>query len=324
MELATGYWGAMVLLTLNEKRVFSELGSGSSTAESLAESLSLDPRALGYLLDAGVGLGVLEHDGESYANTTESELFLVEGSPAFMGGGLKYALDTYPVWGRLPEAISTGEAQVPAEAYLGDDPERTRRFVYAMHDRAKPTALGLSRGLDLRGKRRLLDIAGGSGAYSLIACRQNPELCSVLFDLPAVIDVAREIIEAEGMSQCIELVAGDFHDAEAAFGEGFDAVFLNGVLHRERESFCRTLIARARAAMVEGGRIFISDVMLDEEGHGPLFSTLFAMNMLLTAPGGGAHSTSAHEAWLRDAGFRDVRVTDLPPPATHTLLSAVA
>jgi predicted O-methyltransferase YrrM len=309
MDLATGYWASMVLLTLDDLEVFTRIDQGVCTVADLAAVAGLDVRALRFLLDAGVNLGLLERDGERYRNGPEADAFLVAGRPAFLGGGLKYALDSYPVWGRLPAAVRSGEAQA-----------RTRRFVYAMHHRSKPTALGLGAGIDLSGCRRLLDVGGGSGAYSVMFCRRHPELRATLIDLPGVLEVTAEIVAAEGVADRIELRAGDYH--RDPLGEGYDAVFLNGMLHRETAAACRALSERVHTAMAPGGRLFVTDVMLDETGHGPLFPTLFALNMLLTAPGGGAHSTADQIAWLEAAGFVDVAAAPLPHPATHTLISA--
>ncbi len=321
MELATGYWASMVLLSLNELGVFSSLGEKGASVVEVADKLGLDARALRFLLDGGVNLGLLDRRDDRYLNTPESDAFLVEGSPTFMGGGLKYALDTYPAWGQLPAAIRTGEPQLAASEYLGDDKERTRRFVYAMHHRAKPTAFGLGRGIDLTGCRRLLDLGGGSGVYSILFCQKHAELEATLFDLPGVLEVAGEIVAAEGVSDRVRLQPGDYHTD--SLGEGrYDAVFLNGILHRESEEFTRGLIERVKGCMAPEGRVFITDVMLDETGHGPLFPTLFALNMLLSAPGGGAHSTASQSEWLEEAGFSDIQVAPLPQPAIHTLISA--
>jgi len=318
MELATGYWASMVLLALNELRVPTRLSQGAATAATLARELSLDERALGYLLDAASELGLLRRDGQHYANTLETETFLVAGKPTFLGGGLAYDLDVYPAWGQLPAAIRQGAPQLPADSYLGGDPERTRRFVYGMHSRALATARGIADALDLAGRRHLLDLGGGSGAFSLLLCRRYPTLRSTLLDLPGVVAVAAEIIAADGLTERITLQPGDFHEAQ--LGAGFDCALLNGILHREPPEFCRELIHRVHDALLPGGLIVLGDVMLDAQGHGPLFPLLFALNMLLTAPGGGAHATSAHVEWLAQAGFAEIRVVPLPAPALHTLV----
>jgi len=320
MELATGYWSSMVLLTLNELGICSHLTGRPATCQQLAGSLDLDRRALGFLLDASVQLGLLQLEGEQYANSPEAETFLVAGRPSFLGGGLSYNLDVYPVWGKLPQAIRCGEEQLAPESYLGGDVERTRRFVHGMHHRALAMARGIAEGIDLTGRKHLLDLGGGSGAFSILLCRKTPGLQSTLLDLPGVVDVAGEIVGAEGMADRIRLLPGDYHRDD--LGSGYDAALLNGILHRESPAFCQALIERLWPAMEPGGTVIIADVMLDDSGHGPLFPTLFGLNMLLTAPGGGAHSTLAHARWLEQAGFAEICTVALPQPALHTLVFA--
>jgi ubiquinone/menaquinone biosynthesis C-methylase UbiE len=321
MELATGYWASMVLLSLNELGIFTILSGDGLSATEVADKGGLDARAVRFLLDSGANLGLLRRQDDRYTNAPDAETFLVEGKPFYMGGGIKYALDTFPMWGKLPAAVQTGEPQLAAEQYLGEDKARTRRFVYAMHHRAKPTAFGLGQGIDLSGCKRLLDLGGGSGAYSIMFCKRHPELRATLFDLPGVLEVASEIVAAEGVTDQVELKPGSYHTDD--LGEAiYDAVFLNGMLHRESEAFTQELLGRVKRALVPGGRVFITDVMIDDSGHGPLFSTLFALNMLLSAPGGGAHSTADQRQWLEAQGFTDVQVWPLPQPATHTLISA--
>lgn len=321
MEFATGYWGSMVLLTLNELRICDLLATGPKDLEALAAEAGLEPRALGYLLDASVGLGFLDRDAAGlYSNGPEAAAFLVEGRPGYMGGGLRYALDSYPVWGSLPAAVRTGEPQVAAEEYLGRDKERTRRFVYGMHHRGKAMARGIAQAIELPGRRSLLDLGGGSGVYSILLCQKHPELRTTLFDLPGVLEVASEIVADEGVAERVTTRPGDYHEDD--LGQGYDAALLNGMIHRETPEFAQELFRRVFAALDPGGVIVVGDVMLDETGHGPLFPTLFALNMLLTAPGGGAHSVSAQVEWLQDAGFVEPRIVRLPPPALHTLIFA--
>lgn len=321
MELATGYWASMVPLTINELGVCDVLARlGSASAEQLAAELQLDPRPLGFLLDAGVHLGLLGRDGQGYVNTPLAATYLVRGAPTYLGGGLRYALDSYPAWGRLPAAVRTGEAQVPSHSYLGEDPERTRRFVYGMHHRGLAMARSLVDAVDFSDREHLLDVGGGSGVYSILLCQKHPGLRSTVLDLPGVVAVAKEIVEHEGLAARIDLRPGDYH--EDKLGAGYDAALLNGMLHRETASFCRGLITRAHAALRPGGVIVLGDVMLDDAGHGPLFSCLFALNMVLTASGGGAHSTAAQSRWLEEAGFVEVDVRPLPPPSPHTLIVA--
>ncbi len=321
MELATGYWASMVPLTINELGICDVLARlDVASPRQVADDLGLDVRPLGYLLDAGVHLGILRREGAGYANTPLSATYLVSGTPTYLGGGLRYALDSYPAWGKLPAAVRSGEAQVPSHSYLGEDPERTRRFVYGMHHRALAMARSLVDAVDLEERTHLLDVGGGSGVYSILLCQKHPQLRATVLDLPGVAAVAREIVASEGLAERIHLRPGSYHSDD--LGQGYDVALLNGMLHRETPAFCRALIGRAFDALEPGGLVILGDVMLDASEHGPLFSCLFALNMVLTASGGGAHSSAAQVRWLEEAGFVEPDVRPLPPPSPHTLVVA--
>ena len=319
-DLAVAYWDSSALLALNELGVFAALADGPAPAAALAETLGCDPRLLDLLLRAGVALELLEQVDEGYATGAEAAAFLVPGGSAFLGGALRYALDILPAWARLVDGVRTGRPQLEAESYLGDDPERTERYVRAMHGRALAMGRGVAAVLALPGRRRLLDVSGGSGAYSILLCQQTPGLSSTLCDLPAVLAVSSRLIGEAGLADCITTRAWDLNADELP--PGHDVALVSGLLHRLPPAEARDVLARVHAALEPGGEIAVADVMLDATGAGPKLATLFALNMALTAPGGGAHRVDDHLAWLSEVGFSDARAVPLPPPAAHTVVRA--
>jgi cyclopropane fatty-acyl-phospholipid synthase-like methyltransferase len=96
---------------------------------------------------------------------------------------------------------------------------------------------------------------------------------------------------------------------------------MSGMFHRETEASCRRLLEKARACLVPGGLVIVSDVFSDAGGCSPPFATLFGLNMALTAPDGTVHADADVASWLRDAGFSDVDVRSLPPPMPHRVVS---
>jgi hypothetical protein len=74
------------------------------------------------------------------------------------------------------------------------------------------------------------------------------------------------------------------------------------------------LLRRARAALAAGGRVIIHDFVLDDDKAGPRSGALFALNMLVGTPGGGAYSAAEYAAWLAAAGFETARFVPLPGP----------
>jgi ubiquinone/menaquinone biosynthesis C-methylase UbiE len=319
-QLATAYWGSATLLAAVNMGLFSLLSKGAFMASEAAAKLQSDTRAIEMLLNACCGLNLLDKSDERYQLTPLSAAYLVPGSPAYLGSALLWSLNQYPAWGTLSEAVRTGKPVVTPEEQLGDDPEKTRAFVLGMHERASGVARGVVRFLDLTGCARLLDVGVGPGTYSMLLAQQYPGLQSVVLDLPAVAAIASELIETAGLSDRVHVMAEDATQGE--YGEEeYDAVLFSGVLHRMSPPVIERMLSGAKRALKEGGRVLVSDIMLDEEKTSPVFATLFSLQMLLTSGHGTAFSATECGAWLTRAGFTDISLRVLPPPLPYRVVS---
>jgi predicted O-methyltransferase YrrM len=203
--------------------------------------------------------------------------------------------------------------------YTGDDPEKTRHFVFGMHDRALGIGNALVQMVDLSGRRRMLDVGGGPGTYSALFAQRHPELRAKVLDLPEVVALAGEILASMDGGERVETIAGDYRTTE--FPGGNDVVLISGVFHRERRTTCRELIERSRGALAPGGLLIVSDVFTDAGGHAPVFAALFGLNMMLSAPDGGVHADADVAEWMEQAGFRKVTRRPFPPPMPHRVVT---
>jgi len=321
VRLSTAYWDSQTLLTANRLGVFDFLADGARTPDEVAAGLQLDPRSTGLFLRACVGLGFLVDEAGRFANAPVAAMFLVKRSPAFMGNAIRYSDQLYATWGRLEDALRSGQPALAAEAYLGDNPVRTRTFVQAMHERAVGVARALVGILDLKGRHSMLDVGGGPGTYSVLLTERFPGLTAEVLELPGVAAVARELVAAAGASDRVALRDGDYHSSD--FGSGKDVVLMSGMFHRETEQACRRLIARAADCLEPSGLLVVSDVFTERGGTQPTFAAMFGLNMMLTAPDGGVHSDADVQTWMADSGFRELRVVPLPPPMPHRVVLGV-
>jgi len=321
VRLSTAYWDSQVLLTANRLQLFDALADGPRTPGEVATALGFEPRATTLFLRACAGLGLLEERDGRYANSPTTAAFLVTRSPAYLGGAMRYSDQLYATWGQLEQSLRSGRPALAAEAYLGDDAERTRTFVHSMHGRALGIARALVEILDLGGRRALLDVGGGPGTYSILLTAKHPGLRSEVIELPGVAAVAREIVAAAGASDRVVLRDGDYHDAD--FGSGRDVVLMSGMFHRETPEACRRLIERAWRCLEPGGMLAVSDVFTDAGGTQPAFAAMFGLNMMLTAPDGGVHADADVRDWMADRGFVALRTTPLPPPMPHRVVTGV-
>jgi ubiquinone/menaquinone biosynthesis C-methylase UbiE len=319
MQLALAYRASAIFFAASDLDVFTQLGSGPLTAAEVATRCQAAPEPMRLVLESCADSGLLVRDGDRFANSATADMFLVRGKPAYLGESLKYARDLYPAWGLMTQLLKTGRPTLPPETILGDDKAKTRAFVMAMHERARGIGSVLPHNVDLAGRRRLLDVGGGPGTYSVALCRQTPGLTATVLDRPGVLEVTRELVDAAGFGDRVTLLAGDYLTTD--FGSGFDAALLSGMMHRETPQNVNLLLKKAFAALQPGGIVMVSDVFFDDDRmNTPPFATSFALNMMLTSDHGSAHAKTAMERWMANSGFRNITRHDMPKPNPHTLI----
>ncbi len=321
VRLSTSYWDSQALHTASRLKIFDVLADGARTADVVAQARGLDPRATALFLNACVGIGLLEAQDGRYHNSPAAQQFLVSTSPRYMGRTISYSGDIFDTWGKLEQALATGKPALAPDAYLGQGQDRTRAFVHAMHERALGIARVLVDLVDLGGRRRLLDVGGGAGTYSILFTGRHAGLTAEVLELAGVAAVAREIVADAGAAERVSVRDGDYHASD--FGSGFDAVLMSGMFHRETEAGCRTLIDKARGCLEPGGLLVVSDIFTDAGGTSPPFAALFGVNMMLTAPDGGVHADADVMRWLGDAGFARTRAVASPPPVPYRVVTGV-
>jgi demethylspheroidene O-methyltransferase len=171
---------------------------------------------------------------------------------------------------------------------------------------------------DFAGRRRLLDIGGGEGAFVSAVARRRPRLELALYDLPPVAVRARAALARASLSR-IEVHSGDFHTDPLP--RGFDAISLIRVLHDHEDAPARALLARLYAALPRGGALLIAEPMAEVAGAEPVGDAYFGL-YLLAMGRGRPRARDEIAAMLRDAGFAAVRALSTPRPSVATALLA--
>ena len=313
VDLASAYYGSAVLFAAIDCDVFARVERGEFTGAT-------PPRGMRLLLDACVAEGLLEKRDGAYACTQASRMALIPGAPADLTKAIRYNRDVYPAWGKLAEFAKTGCPVEKPEIHLGEDAARTKAFAASMFGRA----MGIGRGVVpmLGGlKGRVLDLAGGPGAYAILMCQANPDATCVTVDLPAISAEAAEYVANAGLAGRIECRAGDYH-ADEYEAEAYDVVTIFGALHQESPEQIVDILRRAYRALKAGGRLLVLDMMTDATHTAPKFSALFAVNMALTTENGWVFSDEELKGWMRKAGFTPGETRQVPPPMPHWLVEA--
>ena len=319
VDLASAFYGSAALFAALDCGAFAAVEK-SGRIEDMAAETGCDLRALRLLADACVAEGLLAKVDGVYSNTQAGRLALVPGGPADLTKAIRYNRDVYPAWGRLADFARTGRPAERPELHLGEDAARTKTFAAAMFGRA----MGIGKGVvpmlgGLSG--RILDLAGGPGAYAILMCQANPQAKCVTVDLPAISGEAKGYVSRFGLSDRIECRAGDYHSDEYEPG-AFDVVTIFGALHQESPAQIVDILRRAHRALRPGGELLVLDMMTDATHTAPKFSALFGLNMALTTANGWVFSDEELKGWMREAGFEPGETRAAPPPMPHWFVSA--
>jgi len=321
VDLASAYYGSAVLFAAIDRGVFGAVETTDGSCAAVAKATGSSGRGTRLLLDACVAEELLEKDGETYRNTAVGKMALVPGGKADLTKAIRYNRDVYPAWGRLAEFVESGKPAERPEIHLGEDAARTKAFAAAMFGRA----MGIGRGIvPMLGKLdgKVLDLAGGPGAYAIQMCQANPSMTCVTVDLPAISTEAKNYVAQFGLADRIACRAGDYHTDEYE-PAAYDVVTIFGALHQESPEQIVDILKRARRALKPGGRVIVMDMMTDATHAAPKFSALFAVNMALTTANGWVFSDEELKGWMREAGFDPGGTIAVPPPMPHWIVSGV-
>jgi SAM-dependent methyltransferase len=318
-RIAYGFMASKVLFAALDLDLFGHLAAGPKTVTALGKDTGLLPQRLEILLTACVSLGLLVKHGDTYANARASRTYLVRGAPSYFGDYYRFQIDRqiYPAFARLPEALR-GER---AELYrLMDDPEEAMSFSRGQHAGSLGPAVVLARTLDLTGARRLLDVGGGSGAFSITLCRHFPELQATILDFASVQAAAAALIDEAAMTGRIQFIPGNALVVDWPGGQ--DIVLLSYLLSAVSARGVDQLLARAFAALRPGGRIVLHDFMVDDDGTGPPTAALWLVNALLIDPDVARLSPALLEGRLQAHGFGAFEHAEIIPGITRTIIAA--
>jgi precorrin-6B methylase 2 len=317
-QLGLGFWGSKTLLSAVELGLFSELAHGPLSAEALRGKLRLHARSARDFFDALVALGMLNREGDRYANTPATDLFLVRSKPSYVGGLLEMAnARLYPFWGSLTEALQTGEPQNEAK-HGGDlfeslyaDPERLAGFLRAMSGISMGSARAIARQFPWGNYKHFADIGTAQGGLAVQVALANSHLSAVGFDLPPIRQHFEAHVAAHNLTKRVVFQEGNFFADPLPSAE---VLVMGHILHDWGLEKKHLLISKAYEALPKGGALIVYETIIDDERRQNAFGLLMSLNMLIETREGFDYTGSDCAGWMSDAGFSNTRVEPLVGP----------
>ena len=303
-----------------ELKLFTAIAAGARTPEALAPVCAASAKGLRVLCDFLTIIGFLTKDESGYGLTPDSEIFLVESSPAYMGGMASFLFHPFLEKGlaNVTDAVRKGGTILPAEGSVSEDNPVWVNFARGMAPLTVPSAGLIARLTAGSGPMQVLDIAAGHGMFGLTIAQHNPAADIHALDWKNVLAVAHENAVKLG-------VAGRWHAIEgsaftADFGSGYDVVLVTNFIHHFDIPTNIGLLEKIRAAMKSGAKMAIVEMAVNDDRITPAGAGMFAMTMLTTTASGDAFSQREIESMCTRAGFHDITHHAVPStPQTVTI-----
>jgi SAM-dependent methyltransferase len=309
-KMATAYWESAALMAAVELDVFTAIERGQDTIPALAGAVGMSDRNAERLLTALTALALLDRDGERFTNAPDVQRFLVKDGERYAGPWILFTKPRWTAFGELGERLRR-RTENRLGQYTEFTVEDARRYHAATYSIGMGAARLFSRSVDLSSRKLMLDLGGGSGAYSIVATKTFPDLKAIVLDLPPVVVVAREYIAANGASERVSAIAGDFTTSD--FPPGVDVVVMASNLPQYEPALIRLVVAKTFAALVPGGEMHLIGETLHDDRKGPLSAALWGLNEAVQGSTGLAHTESEVKGYLQGAGFTQVAVHPFVP-----------
>jgi hypothetical protein len=319
MMLGMGFWSSKAFLSAVELGLFSELAAGPLEGEALRARLKLHPRGARDFFDCLVALGMLEKRNGAYSNAAECDFYLDRAKPSYIGGLLEMSnRRLYGSWGRLTEALRSGEPQNEAKgngpdpfAAIYADPANLEGFLKAMTGVSLPSARAIAAAFPWDERKTLADIGCAQGGLVVEVAGAHPHLRGIGFDLPPVQPIFESFVKQRGLADRVVFQGGSFFEQELPSA---DVLVMGHILHDWDLAQKKMLLAKAHRALPAGGALIVYDAMIDDARSQNTFGLLMSLNMLIETPGGFDYTGADCLGWMREAGFKDTRIQRLQGP----------
>ncbi|MCI0614945.1 acetylserotonin O-methyltransferase [bacterium] len=307
---------AMALISGIDLEVFTHIANGKRTASQIAQAASADTRGMQYLLDALVGLGYLNKSGDQFGLEPVSAAFLVKGKEPYMGVFAEETKMNLQAWNNLTEVVKTGKPIATVNTDEGGR-EFFPKLVSAIFPLSFAGANAVAASLSNEERssiKNILDVAAGSGAWSLAFARAIPDAKVTAVDYPEVTPITRDFAKRFEAADRYNYIEGNLREVD--FGrKKYDLVILGHIIHSEGEEWGQKLIQRSSDALKDGGILLIAEMVPNDERTGPIMPLVFGLNMLINTESGGVYTMKEYDAWLKDAGFKKIWTVDIPGPS---------
>jgi len=294
------------------------LEAGPKTSEELSGPVGANADSLYRFLRAAASVGLTAEGADGkFSQTPMSDVLRSNAQPSLRGfaimGGLEVISRT---WDHLEYSVRTGKPAVedvygkPIFQYLHEDPEAAQIFNEGMTAISTIDSPPVADAYSFEGIHSLVDVAGGHGLLLATILQRNPQMKGALYEIPSVIEGARQGPLAPVMDRCT-LLTGDMFTSMPA---GYDAYIMKHIIHDWPDDVCVKILTGCRKGVNAGGKLLVADSVI-KPGNDPDFGKILDLEMLLL-PGGRERTEQQFRDLFAASGWRLNRIVPTHSPVS--------
>lgn len=319
-----GFMASKALFSALDFDLFTHIDRGAASLAALAKATGVAENRLLTLLTALKSLGLIVQREGQFVNAPATDKHLVAGAPGDFRDYVRLVNGAFGYEGfrHLTPALR-GERIFPDKGFyegmtysaeIGGE-----AFSSAQHSGSLGPARVMAKRVPLGDRKRLLDVGGGSGAYTLAFCAANPRLTATILDFPQTVDTAKRYAREAGMNDRVAHLPGNAVITD--WPAGHDVVLMSYVWSAVGEADVTVLARRAFEALPSGGLVLVHDFMVDNTYDHPPFAAWYLLGSVFDNPGAVCLAPGFVEGALRQAGFQ-IEATDVMLPGITMLTRA--
>jgi O-methyltransferase domain/Dimerisation domain len=312
LQLGHAFRGAKALLSAVELNLFTALAKGPLDAQMLRARIGIAERGARDFFDSLVALGMLERDSMNrYANSPAAALYLDRDKSTYLGDALDFLnARQFRPWGSLTEALRTGSSQ-NGERGRGDyssyyaDPSVLENVVKGMTASTQQVAKSLAEQFPWRDYKTMIDVGTAQGCLPVRIAGKHTHITAGGFDLPPTKTWFDRYVAEQGLTDRVRFHPGDFFRDPIP---NADVIVMGRVLHNWDIATKKMLLIKAHDALPVGGALIVYERLIDDARRVSASGLLSSLNMLVMTAGGFDFSAADCIGWMREVGYRDMRV----------------
>jgi methylase of polypeptide subunit release factors len=301
---------AELFLLALQMKLFSYLEKWE-TPKAVAAKSGLNERSLSFVLNALASIGLLEKKSGAYRNMKQSNEFLNEESPVYLGESILFREKMMSLK-NMKERLKNGpdlrtlHNNQGVEVY--DFYEAARVSIPEMYTGRVQSLIKVVSGLYANTTpAKILDLGGGSGILAIELVLSFPNCKGVIFEHPSVAKLPRGLVAERKLSERLSVIEGDFNKDD--IGENYDLIIASGILDFAKDHL-DAVMKKLYNALTSNGYLYVVTHNVSEDYLYPsesilgwLSSHLDGLELLLTK--------KEIEISLEDHGFRNIHKNDV-------------